>query len=311
MQHVAERFTNLFALWVLVVTLAALQWPEAFMWFQRWIVPALGIIMFGMGLTLTPADFRRVLQQPRAVTAGLLAQYLIMPLWGWAVAHLLRLPAPLAAGVVLVGCCPGGTASNVMTYLARGDVALSVTLTAISTLLAVVATPYLTAWLAGALVPVNASDLLWSVTQVILVPVTAGLLVRHMVGERVQRYTALLPVVSVVFIVLIIACVVSLTRDRLLTSGLPAFLAVVLHNTGGLVWGYIAARLCGLDTIRARTIAIEVGMQNSGLGVALARKHFADALVALPGALFSVCHNLTGSALATYWARRAPPTAAR
>ncbi|MCS7049970.1 MAG: bile acid:sodium symporter family protein, partial [Verrucomicrobiae bacterium] len=188
-------------------------------------------------------------------------------------------------------------------------VALSVTLTALSTLLAVVATPYLTAWLAGTFVPVNATELLWSVAQIILLPVTAGLLARKMVGDRIQRFIAWLPVLSVIFIVLIIACVVGLTRDRLLTSGLPALIAVVLHNTGGLALGYLVARVAGLDVIRARTIAIEVGMQNSGLSVALARKHFADALVALPGAIFSVCHNLTGSALATYWSRRRETTA--
>ncbi|MDW8344134.1 MAG: bile acid:sodium symporter family protein [Verrucomicrobiae bacterium] len=303
MKTFAKSFTNLFALWVIVLAAAAFQWPHAFRWFQPWIVPALGLIMFGMGATLTPADFRRVLEQPRAVAVGLGAQYLIMPLWGWCVARWLSLPAPLAAGVILVGCCPGGTASNVMTYLARGDVALSVTLTALSTLLAVAATPYLTAWLAGTFVPVNATELLWSVAQIILLPVTAGLLARKIVGDRIQHFIAWLPVLSVIFIVMIIACVVALTRDRLLTSGLPALIAVVLHNAGGLALGYLVARVAGLDVIRARTIAIEVGMQNSGLGVALARKHFADALVALPGAIFSVCHNLTGSALATYWSR--------
>lgn len=301
---IAKIVTNLFALWVVLFSAAALRWPQAFLWFQPWIIPALGLIMFGMGVTLTPADFRRVVDQPRAVAVGLGAQYLIMPVWGWAVGRLLSLPAPLAAGVILVGCCPGGTASNVMTYLAGGDVALSVTLTALSTLLAVLATPYLTALLAGTLVPVNAQELLWSVAQVILLPVVAGLLARKIVGDRITRFTAWLPVGSVVFIVMIIACVVALTRDRLLTSGLPALLAVMLHNSGGLAFGYLAARAAGLDTVRARTIAIEVGMQNSGLGVALARKHFADALVALPAALFSICHNLSGSALASYWARR-------
>ncbi len=290
--------------WVIAAAAAAWQWPKAFAWFQPCIPAALGVIMFGMGMTLTVADFKRVAEKPYAVGVGVFAQYLIMPFWGAALAKLLRLPAPLAAGLILVGACPGGTASNVMTYLARGDVALSVTMTSVSTLLSVVATPYLTEWLAGAYVPVNAWELLGSIVQVIVLPVAAGLVARRFLGRRVETCNALMPLVSVAFIVMIVACVVALSKDRLFTSGLPAFAAVALHNVGGLALGYGLARLAGLDAIRARTISIEVGMQNSGLGVALARKHFADVLVALPSAIFSVCHNLTGPAVATYWSRR-------
>jgi BASS family bile acid:Na+ symporter len=306
-QRFSERAANGFVVWVVAAGMAALRWPGAFAWFQPCIPAALGVIMFGMGMTLTAADFRRVAEKPYAVGVGVLAQYLIMPFWGAAVAKLLRLPSPLAAGVILVGACPGGTASNVMTYLAKGDVALSVTMTSVSTLLSVAATPYLTQWLAGAYVPVNATELLVSIAQVILLPVAAGLLVRRCLGKRVDECHAWMPLVSVGFIVMIVGCVVALSKDKLFTSGLPTFGAVALHNVGGLVLGYGLARLAGLDAIRARTISIEVGMQNSGLGVALARRHFTDVLVALPSAIFSVCHNITGPAVATYWSRRPPP----
>jgi BASS family bile acid:Na+ symporter len=311
LQGFSRVVANLFLVWVIAAAAAALRWPGAFTWFQPYIVVALGVIMFGMGMTLTVADFKRVAEKPYAVGVGLFAQYLIMPFWGWTLARWLGLPAPLAAGVILVGACPGGTASNVMTYLARGDVALSVTMTSVSTLLSVVATPYLTQWLAGEYVPVDAPELLRSIAQVILLPVAAGLVTRRFLTRAVERCNALMPVVSVAFIVMIVACVVALSKDQLFTSGLPAFAAVALHNTGGLAFGYGLARLAGLDAIRARTISIEVGMQNSGLGVALAREHFADVLVALPSAIFSVCHNLTGPAVATYWSRKPPESAAR
>ena len=306
MKRVAEWATRLFVVCVVLAATAALAWPGTFAWFQRFIVPALGLIMFGMGVTLTLEDFRRVAEKPYAVGVGVVAQFLIMPLTAAIIAKLMRLPAPLAAGLILVGACPGGTASNVMTYIAKGDVALSVTMTSVSTLCSVVATPYLTQWLAGQYVPVNASELLLSILQVIFIPVAVGLAVRHALGQRVNQVTRIMPVVSVVFIVMIVACVVALSRDKLMQSGPQTFLAVALHNTGGLALGYGLAQLAGLDAVRCRTIAIEVGMQNSGLGVALARKHFTDVLVALPSAIFSVCHNLTGPAVAGYWSRRPP-----
>lgn len=306
MKRVAELATRFFMLWVLLAVGAALVWPAAFAWFQRYIVLGLAVIMFGMGITLTVNDFKRVGEKPYAIVVGVFAQYAIMPFWGATVAKMLALPAPLAAGVILVGACPGGTASNVMTYLAKGDVALSVALTSISTLVSVMATPYLMKLLAGAYGPVNAPELLWSIVQVILIPIAVGLAARRLLGKRVEECNALMPIISVVFIVIIVACVVALSKDKLLQSGPQTFLAVALHNGGGLAFGYGLARLAGLDAIRARTISIEVGMQNSGLGVALARKHFTDVLVALPSAVFSVWHNITGPAMATYWSRKTP-----
>jgi BASS family bile acid:Na+ symporter len=229
-----------------------------------------------------------------------------MPFMAAAIAKLFELPAPIAAGLILVGSCPGGTASNVITYLAKGDVALSVTMTSCSTIASVVATPYLMLWLAGTYVSVHPPELLLSILTVVIFPVAAGLIVRQFLGERVHQLDALLPVVSVALIVLVVACIVALSREQLLDSGILVFVTVAAHNSSGLLLGYAMAKLAGLDAVRCRTIAIEVGMQNSGLGVALARKHFADVLVALPAAIFSVVQNITGPAVANFWSRNSP-----
>jgi BASS family bile acid:Na+ symporter len=300
----ADFIVRFFVAWVALAAVTALIWPAAFIWFQPLIVPGLGAVMFGMGITLTPADFKRVAKQPYAVGVGLVAQFLIMPFAAAGIAKLFGLPPAIAAGLVLVGSCPGGTASNVMTYLAKGDVALSVTMTSCSTIAAVVATPYLTLWLAGEYVPVHPLELLMSILTIVIFPVLAGLIVRRFLADRVRKIEVVLPVLSVVFIVLIVACIVALSKAQLLQSGALVFVTVTAHNATGLALGYGMAKLAGLDAVRCRTIAIEVGMQNSGLGVALARKHFADVLVALPAAIFSVIQNITGPALANYWARK-------
>jgi BASS family bile acid:Na+ symporter len=311
MNRIANIVTGLFVVWVLLASAAALAWPGGFVWFDRYIPWGLGLIMLGMGVTLSLEDFKRVAATPYAVAIGTLAQFLIMPLMAVAICRLLRLPAPLAAGLILVGCCPGGTASNVMTYLAKGDVALSVTLTSVSTVCSVVATPYLMLWLAHQYVPVNAAAMLKSILTIVIIPVAAGLGIHSTLGNRTERFNAVFPVVSVVFIVLIVACIVAKNKANLLGQGTTALAAVISHNAAGLALGYALAKLARLDTIRCRTIAIEVGMQNSGLGVALAGKHFADALVALPPAIFSVWHNITGPAVASYWSRRPPKNDAR
>jgi BASS family bile acid:Na+ symporter len=302
--QLAGLLTQGFVVWVALAAAAALLWPAGFTWFQPLIVPGLGLIMFGMGTALTPADFKRVAEQPYAVGVGLAAQFLIMPLAAAGIAKIFDLPPGLAAGLILVGSCPGGTASNVMTYLAKGDVALSVTMTSCSTIVSVVATPYLMSWLAGMYVPVHPLDLLLSILMIVIIPVTAGLITRQFLGQGGHKIETLLPIVSVAFIVLIVACIVALSKKQLLESGPFVFAIVALHNGCGLALGYAMAKLAGLDAVRCRTIAIEVGMQNSGLGVALARKHFADVLVALPSAIFSVWHNITGPALANYWSRK-------
>jgi bile acid:Na+ symporter, BASS family len=302
----ADFVVQFFVLWVFLAALAALIWPAGFTWFQPLIIPGLGVIMFGMGMALTLADFKRVAEQPYPVAVGLIAQFVIMPVMAAAIAKFFELPPAIAAGLILVGSCPGGTASNVITYLAKGDVALSVTMTSCSTMVSVLATPYLMLWLAGTYVFVYPPDILLSILTVVIFPVAAGLLVRQFLAARMRQLDALLPVVSVALIVMVVACIVALSREQLLDTGALVFATVAAHNSAGLLLGYAMAKLAGLDAVRCRTIAIEVGMQNSGLGVALALKHFADVLVALPAAIFSVVQNITGPAVANFWSRNAP-----
>jgi len=260
-------------------------------------------VMLGMGMTLTWQSFAVVLKRPGRVGLGLVLQYLVMPLAAWTVGLALGLPPALLAGLVLVGASPGGTASNVVCFLARGDVALSITLTTVSTLIAIGATPLLTWFYVGERVPVPASSMLQSIFQVVLLPVGLGVLVNSVAHRWLVRVQPLLPVVSVVAIVVIIAIVVALNHANLATLGWTVALAVIVHNGIGLIAGYGLGWLLTRDERTARTLAIEVGMQNSGLAVALAVKYFAAA-AALPGALFSVWHNLSGSLLAAWWSRR-------
>ncbi len=295
--------TTLFPVWALAASAAAWLWPAPFVALKPAIVPLLGVVMFGMGATLTTASFAEALRRPGTVALGVALQYLVMPAAGWVAATLAGLPPALAAGLILVGSCPGGTASNVICYLARGDVALSITLTAVSTLLAAWATPLLTWLWAGARVEVPVAAMMRDTAAIVLVPVALGVLANTLWHRRLARVRRAMPLVSVAAIALIIAIIVALTRERLAAVGPALAAAVALHNALGLALGYAAARILGLERRLARTLAIEVGMQNSGLGVALAAKHF-GALAALPGALFSVWHNLTGSALAAWWSRR-------
>ncbi len=261
--------------------------------------------MLCMGLTLSVRDFADVLLRPKVVLSGVAVQYLAMPFLAWLVAKVLALPPALATGLILVGCCPGGTASNVIAYLAKADVALSVCLTAMATLLAVLMTPLLATLYIGQQAPVPTWGLFGSVAKIVLLPVTAGTLLNTFFGARLSGPKRLLPVLSTLAIVVIIGIVVSLNRNGLSEVGGRAILAVVLHNGLGMAAGYLAARMLRLKPAQLRTLVIEIGMQNSGLGVALAKQYFST-LAALPGAVFSVWHNLTGSLLAGYWARHPP-----
>jgi len=279
--------------------------PEIFAWVGPRIALLLGVIMFGMGMTLSGTDFKKALERPRDVALGVLAQFTAMPLVAYGLALALRLPPELAVGVILVGTCPGGTASNVVTYLARGDLALSVSMTSVATLLAPVLTPMLTLWLAGQWIPVSAGALFLSIVKIVLLPVAAGVLAHRFWSKTVERVAPMLPLVSVSAIVAIVAFVVSVNMERILATAPTLFVAVALHNVIGLSLGYAVARALGMDDAKRRAVTIEVGMQNSGLAVSLAAVHFNPA-AAIPGALFSVWHNLTGPALATYWARKPP-----
>lgn len=297
--------TRLFPVWALLLSLIAYGKPDLFIDMKPAIVPLLGVVMFGMGMTLTWKNFTEILKKPVVIGFGVLMQYMVMPFAAWLIAVLSGLPPYLMAGLVLVGACPGGTASNVVCYLARGDVALSITLTTASTLLAIIATPILTWLYVGQKVPVPVASMLWSIFKIVLLPVTLGVLVNTLFGRKFGAFKHIFPLFSVLAIVVIIAIIVALNRSNLANMGMAIALAVVMHNLLGLAGGYWLPKLLGWDERVCRTLAIEVGMQNSGLGVALAVKYFSVA-AALPGALFSIWHNLTGSMLAGYWSRRNP-----
>ncbi|MQA07226.1 MAG: bile acid:sodium symporter family protein [Pseudonocardiaceae bacterium] len=291
-----------FAVLVLLGGVVGLLAPEPLAALTDYVPVLLGVIMFGMGLTLRAVDFALVARRPLVVLLGLLAQFLIMPLAAWGIGKVLALAPILLVGMVLVGSAPGGTASNVIVYLARGDLALSVTLTSVSTLLSPLLTPLLVLWLAASELPVGFWDLFVSILQVVLVPIVAGVLVRALARRFVERVLPYLPLVSVTGIVVVVAAIVGANADAVLTSGALLVVAVIAHNGVGLVLGYLAGRVAGLDETARRAISIEVGMQNSGLSASLATAHFVP-LAALPAALFSVWHNISGASLATYWAR--------
>ncbi|BCD84178.1 transporter [Pseudomonas solani] len=298
-----SRFVgNTFALWILLFAVLAFYQPAWFLPLVKWIVPLLGLIMFGMGLTLKTEDFREVARRPLRVLIGVLAQFLIMPGLAWLLCQVLRLPPEVAVGVILVGCCPGGTASNVMTWFARGDLALSVAITAVTTVLAPLVTPALIWLLASAWLPVQFGALFMSILQVVLLPIALGLIAQRLLGVRVRHLVEVLPLVSVVSIVVIVAAVVAASQAKIAESGLLIMAVVVLHNGLGLALGYLAGKVFGLPLAQRKTLAIEVGMQNSGLGAALASAHFSP-LAAVPSALFSVWHNLSGSLLAALFRR--------
>ncbi len=261
------------------------------------VTPLLGIVMFGMGLTLKPVDFALVARRPLPVLIGVVAQFVIMPLVALAVVAIMDLPDAVAAGVILVGCAPGGTSSNVVSYLARGDVALSVTMTSISTLLAPVLTPLLALWLAGEYMPVSAAAMAWSIVKVVLIPVVAGIFIGMLVPRVVAKISAALPWISVAAISAIVCIVVGGAHDTIATAGVLVFVAVVVHNGCGYGLGYLAGLVAKQPVSARRTMAVEVGMQNSGLATSLASTYM-NPLSALPGAVFSVWHNLSGAVLA-------------
>lgn len=311
MPQVLTSLTNAFPVWVVAMSAVALFQPEWFTWFSGpWIVWGLAVIMLGMGLTLTLGDFRAVTQMPKAVALGLAAQFTVMPFLGWSLGRVFALETPFAVGLILVSCCPGGTASNVVTYLARANVCLSVVMTMCSTFVAVALTPLLTSWLAGTLVQVDAWGLFKSTFQVVVLPVVLGVWLNRTAPRTVQRAQLVLPLLSVIVIALICASIIGGSADAVRGAAFRLLGAVFCLHAGGFALGYAVARLTGWDRRVARTVSIEVGMQNSGLGVVLARRHFADPLTAVPCAISSVFHSVIGSVLAGWWRWRDPPAAA-
>lgn len=306
----ARIAVTVFPLLILVAALVGFLAPETAKTLLPQVNLFLGIIMFGMGLTLTLPDFALVAKRPLPVLLGVVAQYAIMPLLGLAVALLLRLPPELAAGVILVGSAPGGTSSNVISYLARADTALSVAMTSVSTLLAPLLTPLLTLWLAGQYMVVDGAAMAASIVTIVLLPVLGGLVVRLLLHRLVDRLLPALPWVSVVFIALVVAAVVGNSAATVLSAGALVLAAVVLHNGLGYALGYGVARALRVPVRSARTVSIEVGMQNSGLAAGLAAQYISPA-AALPGAVFSLWHNLSGAVIALLFRRSDARTADR
>lgn len=290
-----------FVWWAALFAMLGFIAPATFTFVLPFIPWLLGTIMFGMGMTLAPADFKILLKHPKAVIAGVIAQFVIMPLVAYGLAIAFDLPKEIAIGVILVGACPGGTASNVITYLARGDVALSVAITSISTLLAPVLTPAVFYLLAHQWLDISATAMFVSIIKIVLLPILLGVIAHGLFRRQTEAATGLLPLVSVAAIVLIIGAVVGASKPKIIESGFIIFIVVILHNSIGYLLGFLTAKALRLPFSAQKTLAIEIGMQNSGLGAALAAAHFSP-ITAVPSAVFSVWHNISGSLLASFWA---------
>ena len=305
MKRLCKLISDYMGVLVLAAAVVALVVPGAFSGIKPTVInPLLGVIMFGMGMALRLEDFKIVFSRPKDVIIGCVAQFSIMPLLAVALSRVFALDEALAVGVVLVGCCPGGTASNVITYLAKGDLALSVGMTATSTVLAPVMTPLLVWLLVGKSVDVDVAGMLLSILWVVILPIVAGLIVKGLWPKFTERTTAYLPAVSSLAIAFIVLIVISANAQKLLMGGMVIILVVVLHNLCGLSLGWLIGRLLRLPDAKRRAISIEVGMQNSGLASSLATLHFAAyPMATIPGAVFSVWHNISGAIVARLYAR--------
>lgn len=290
--------TNI-AIIIMIFSVIAFFYPKGFSWATNYTTLFLGAAMFGMGLTIKLEDFKIVFTRPKDLCIGFLLQYTVMPLTAFALAKLFGLSADLALGVILVGCCPGGTASNVITYVAQGDVPLSVGMTIVSTILAPLCTPVLVYLLAGSWVEVSLLTMMMSVVKVVLIPVLLGILIYRLFPKQIDAVRELLPLISVIAIVMIISGIVGSNREKILSCGALVMVVVAIHNVVGLCLGTGAAKLMKLEEKKVTAIGIEVGMQNSGLAISLATANFAaNPLATLPGAVFSVWHNISGTVYA-------------
>ena len=306
MKRLCHLISDYMGILVLIAAVLALVFPETLATVRPTVINyLLGVVMFGMGLTLNLHDFQIVFSRPKDVIIGCLAQFTVMPLLAWILSRLFALDEALALGVVLVGCCPGGTASNVITYLAKGDLALSVGMTGVSTLLAPLMTPLLTWALAGKSVDVNVVSMFLSILWVVILPIAAGLVVKWLWPRFTEQATDYLPAFSSIAIAFIVAIIIAANANKLLAGGGVILLVVMLHNLCGLSIGYLIGSLLRLTSAKKRGISIEVGMQNSGLASSLATIHFATyPLATIPGAIFSVWHNISGAAVAYLYRRR-------
>ena len=301
LEKIGSFVSKYMAIIVIIVAAVALFLPPIFLWVTPNISLLLGVIMFGMGMTLKFRDFQEIFKSPRDVLAGALAQFTIMPALAYCLAKIFSLPPELAAGVILVGTCPGGTSSNVMTYLAKGNVALSVSMTMLTTILAPIITPLLTWWLVGEWIQVSLSAMMISICQIVILPIILGIAANTFFSDTVKKFTKILPLISITAIILIVGGVVAVNAQKLMAVGLIIGGVVMLHNLLGYFFGFIIARLLKMDLSKSKAISIEVGMQNSGLATSLAILHF-GAAAAIPGAIFSVWHNISGSIAANFLA---------
>ncbi len=314
MIQILRRATNLFPVWVVIASALAMVEPTWFTWFDKpKIIWGLGVIMLGMGITLTFDDFKRVMRMPRPIALGFFGQFLIMPFLGWAIAKGMNLPREFAIGLILVSCCPGGTASNVVTFLARANLPLSLLMTMCSTFGAIFLTPLLTAMYAIEYVSVDVMGLFLSTVQVVLLPLILGLAIHHFFPRLVNAVLDIAPLVSVVAIALICGSIIGGNVESVKAHGVSLATAIVLLHALGFLLGYLFAKLFGYDELIRRTVAIEVGMQNSGLGTVLAKNHFTDSMTgiclpAVPCAISATVHSIIGSILAAFWRTRLPKT---
>jgi BASS family bile acid:Na+ symporter len=300
MKRISEVIGKYMAWIVLIIAALALFVPGTCLWIQTgWINYLLMIVMFGMGLTMKLSDFAVVFARPRDVIIGCLAQFIVMPLLAFGLGKAFGLSNELLVGVILVGTCPGGTSSNVITYLSKGDTALSVGMTSINTLLAPFLTPALTYLYLRTTVSVDVKSMFVSIIQVVIIPIGLGLMINKLFGKYTQKISDVLPTVSVTAICLIVAAVVSHNSEKILSTGLVIFAVVILHNLLGYLCGYLIGVLFKMDLPRKKAVAIEIGMQNSGLATTLAGSAFPNlAMATVPGAIFSVWHNISGAILA-------------
>ncbi len=305
LQKVSDIFGKYMAVIVLVIAALALFVPGSCLWIQTsWVNYLLMIVMFGMGLTLKLDDFKVVITRPKDIIVGCIAQFTIMPLLAFALGKMFGLEPGLLAGLVLVGTCPGGTSSNVMTYLSKGDVALSVGMTSVNTLLAPLLTPAITYLLLRTSVTVDILSMFLSIIKVVIVPIALGFVINKFWGKYTQKVTNILPMVSVIAITMIVAAVVSHNAEKILSTGVIVFVIVILHNLLGYACGYGVGKLIKAPLPKKKALAIEVGMQNSGLATSLAGTAFPDlAMATVPGAIFSVWHNISGAILANVFNR--------
>ena len=306
---VLEKIGNFFGKFMAVIVLAvaalSLFAPSTTLWVQtKWVNYLLMVVMFGMGLTLKLEDFKLVFTRPKDIIIGCVAQFTIMPLLAFALGKIFGLEVGLLAGVILVGTCPGGTSSNVITYLSKGDVALSVGMTSVNTLLAPVLTPAITYLLLRTSVTVDVVSMFLSIVKVVIVPIALGFIINKFFGKFTQKIVAILPAISVIAICLIVAAVVSHNANKILTTGAIVFVVVILHNLLGYALGFLLGKALRLSVPKTKALSVEIGMQNSGLATSLAGTAFPTlAMATVPGAIFSVWHNISGAILANIYLR--------